>query len=130
MSTLRKAAAAAAVTCLAVVGLAVPASSADATPTGYTTVSGEGGCQLATIDLATGVLTDLPAAEAPEACVVDLAATPSGQVWGITGGFLGVDGLAPQAVAGGTARHPRPVTRPGSVRRGVARGPRRSPRRG
>jgi len=90
MSLLRRAAAAAAVTSLAVVGWAVPASSVDdpaTTPTGYVTVSSEAGCELAVIDLQDGAVTDLPAEPAEEACVADLAVSTSGVVYGIRNGF-------------------------------------------
>lgn len=99
MNIIRRAAAVAAVTGLAVVGWAVPASSVDATggPVGYTVVVGDGGCDLATVDLTTGQLTDLPAASSAEACAVDLAVSPSGTVWGIWGGFNRGTGIGPQA---------------------------------
>lgn len=85
MKKIRTAAAMVAVAGLTVVGWAVPASSVDATsgPMGYTVAFGEGGCDLATVDLTTGQLTDLPAAPSPDACAVDLAVTPDGTVWGI-----------------------------------------------
>lgn len=99
MNLIRKAAAVAAIAGLAVVGWAVPASSVDATggPVGYTVVRGDSGCDLATVDLATGALTDLPAASSPDACAVDLAVSPSGTVWGIWGGTDQPTGLSTQA---------------------------------
>jgi len=94
MSILRRTAAAAAVTSLAVVGWAVPASSVDnpsTTPTGYTTVLSEEGCELAVIDLATGELTDLPAGPSEEACVDDLAISAAGVVYGIRPSPMNID---------------------------------------
>ena len=50
---------------------------------GYTVIAGDGSCDLATLDLVTGTLTDLPAASSAEACAIDLAAAPDGTVYGI-----------------------------------------------
>ena len=53
---------------------------------GYTIVgSGAGLCDLTTIDLATGALTDLPAPSSEAACADDLAVAPNGTVYGIAG---------------------------------------------
>ncbi len=43
-------------------------------------------CALATIDLATGVETVLPATPSPEACAGDLAFAPDGTLYGLLGG--------------------------------------------
>jgi len=53
---------------------------------GYTIVGdGAGLCDLSTIDLATGALTDLPAPSSEAACADDLAVAPNGTVYGIAG---------------------------------------------
>lgn len=59
--------------------------------TGYVTVGTNGQCQLETVDLSTGQLTDLPAGASADACVADLAVTADGTVWGI------LDGTGPVA---------------------------------
>jgi len=46
---------------------------------------GQGLCDLDTIDLATGALTDLPAASSEAACAADLAVAANGTVYGIAG---------------------------------------------
>ncbi len=46
---------------------------------------GQGLCDLYTIDLATGALTDLPAASSEAACAADLAVAANGTVYGIAG---------------------------------------------
>jgi len=46
---------------------------------------GQGLCDLYTIDLATGALTDLPAAASEAACAADLAVAANGTVYGIAG---------------------------------------------
>ena len=54
--------------------------------TGYTVIDdGSGSCDLYTIDLATGVLTNLPAPSSNAACVNDLAVAPNGTVYGVAG---------------------------------------------
>ena len=58
------------------------ATPAPAAPIAYTTLSTDG-CQLATIDLATGDVTALPAPPSSAACVDDLAVAPDGTVYGI-----------------------------------------------
>ena len=64
---------------------------------GYTIIdNGDGTCDLATIDLVDGTLTDLPAASSPDACVADIAADSEGAVWGIGGDVL-VPGSVPAA---------------------------------
>ncbi len=75
---------------------AVPASSVATAPMGYTVITGDGSCDLATLDLVTGTLTDLPAASSPEACAVDLAAAPDGTVYGI-----GIPNFSPGSIEGG-----------------------------
>ena len=53
---------------------------------GYTVIDdGTGLCDLYSIDLATGVLTNLPAPSSDAACVLDLAVAPNRTVYGITG---------------------------------------------
>lgn len=61
---------------------------ADAAPApgsifGYSMVETEGGCELVTVDWATGAVTDLPAAPSPDACAFDLAVGPDGVVRGV-----------------------------------------------
>ena len=71
-----------------------------AAPTlGYTIVSnGSGLCDLNTIDLATGTLTDLTAPSSEAACADDLAVAPNGTVYGIAGyQFFGVGSVGPAA---------------------------------
>jgi hypothetical protein len=73
---------------------------ASAAPTlGYTIVGdGAGLCDLNTIDLATGALTDLTAPSSEAACANDLAVAPNGTVYGITGyQFLRVGSVSPAA---------------------------------
>ncbi len=71
--------------------------SSAAGPIGYTIIfNGDGTCDLATIDLTDGTLTDLPAASSAVACVSDLAADAEGAVWGI-GGNIARPGSAPAA---------------------------------
>lgn len=75
---------------------------ASSTPTkGYTLVyNGEGQCDLNSIDLATGVLTDLPAASSEAACAQDLAVAPNGTVYGLTGNRFFTGSVAPSIVDG------------------------------
>jgi len=47
--------------------------------------NGQGLCDLYTIDLATGALTDLPAPSSEAACATDLAVASNGTVYGIAG---------------------------------------------
>ena len=73
---------------------------ATAAPTlGYTIVAnGTGLCDLNTIDLATGALTDLPAPSSEAACADDLAVAPNGTVYGIAGyQFFAVGSVGPAA---------------------------------
>ena len=73
-------------------------ATAEPVPTlGYTVIDdGTGLCDLYSIDLATGVLTNLPAASSYAACVFDLAVAPNGTVYGITGTrFFTVGSVAP-----------------------------------
>src|SRR5687768_5515546 len=73
---------------------AMPVTSAqETTPTGYTVSMGDDGCELTVIDLATGGLVDLPAAASPDACAIDLAASPAGVVYGVS-----FDGGMPSSV--------------------------------
>jgi hypothetical protein len=60
-------------------------SAPGASSIGYTTIL-EGGneCRLATVDLATGVVTGLPGGGTSDSCVDDLAVAPDGTVYGIT----------------------------------------------
>lgn len=58
------------------------APSGAAGPLAYTTVSTDG-CQLATVDLTTGVVTPLSAGPTGNACVDDLAVAPNGTVYGL-----------------------------------------------
>ena len=52
-----------------------------AAPTlGYTIIANDAGCDLNTINLATGTLTDLPAPSSEAACADDLAVAPDGTV--------------------------------------------------
>ena len=72
---------------------------ASAAPTlGYTIIANDAGCDLNTIDLATGTLTDLPAPSSEAACADDLAVAPDGTVYGIAGfGFFAVGSVGPAA---------------------------------
>ena len=57
---------------------------------------GQGLCDLYTIDLATGALTDLPAAASEAACAADLAVSANGTVYGIAGRqFFTVGSVSP-----------------------------------
>ena len=57
---------------------------------------GQGLCDLYTIDLATGALTDLPAASSEAACAKDLAVAADGTVYGIGGiNFINVGSVSP-----------------------------------
>lgn len=57
---------------------------------------GQGLCDLYTIDLATGALTDLPAAASEAACAAELAVSPNGTVYGIAGTqFFAVGSVSP-----------------------------------
>ena len=81
-----------AVIAVSVVTLSSSASSSapGATPVlGYTVIdNGDGTCDLNSIDLVTGQLTDLPAPSAPGACSSDLAVAPDGTVYGLDGDHL------------------------------------------
>ena len=70
-----------------------------AAPTlGYTIIANDAGCDLNTIDLATGALTDLPAPSSEAACADDLAVAPDGTVYGIAGyQFFAVGSVGPAA---------------------------------
>lgn len=78
-----------AVIAVSVVALSSSASSSSpgASPVfGYTVIDhGDGTCDLNSIDLATGQLTDLPAPPSSGACSSDLAVAPDGTVYGIGG---------------------------------------------
>ena len=65
--------------------------------TGFTIMDdGQGLCDLYTIDLATGALTDLPAAASEAACAAELAVAANGTVYGITGRqFFAVGSVSP-----------------------------------
>ncbi len=141
MKNIRKLAVGAGIAAVLVVGWVAPATSGASTtpspnpPKGYTVVLGDGGCELATIDLTTGTLTDLPAGPSAEACAVDLAVSPSGTVYGITdnqilssGNALGAVPAAPADAADivtfaadGTPSAV-PITEPDATTIGVASG--------
>jgi hypothetical protein len=78
-----------AVTAISVITLSNAASSTapERVPVlGYTVIShDDGSCDLNSIDLATGQLTDLPAPSAISACSTDLAVAPNGTVYGLDG---------------------------------------------
>ena len=58
----------------------------------------QGLCDLYTIDLATGALTDLPAPSSEAACAIDLAVAANGTVYGIAGAQLySVTSVSPSA---------------------------------
>lgn len=87
---------------VSIVTLSSTASSSapGATPVlGYTVINNnDGTCDLNSIDLTTGQLTDLPAPSAPTACSSDLAVAPDGTVFGIDGNhFNGSLSLEPTA---------------------------------
>jgi hypothetical protein len=66
---------------------------------GYTVIdNGDGTCDLNSIDLATGQLTDLPAPPSSSACSSDLAVAPDGTVYGIDGDHLYLTGSLDAAV--------------------------------
>jgi hypothetical protein len=104
MKKLALACAAAAALLLGSIVIGAGPSSAASSTIGYTIIRSDGGCDLATLDLTTGLLTDLPAATSPEACVNDLAANSEGAVWGIIDGNqnsnagLGAAAIAPSAI--------------------------------
>lgn len=80
-------------------------SAPGATPVlGYTVIdNSDGTCDLNSIDLTTGQLTDLPAPPTPTACSVDLAVAPDGTVYGIDGDqFNGAFSLEPAADSQGS----------------------------
>ena len=106
MKNVRKLAVGLGVSALLVVGWVAPQTSAEAVaPMGYTVIAGDGSCDLATLDLVTGTLTDLPAASSAEACAIDLAAAPDGTVYGI-----GIPDFGPVSIAAATwPRPPRPA---------------------
>ena len=56
---------------------------------------GQGMCDLLTIDLASGVLTDLPAVPSEAACAWDLAVAADGTVYGIAGTQIGIGSVSP-----------------------------------
>ncbi len=100
MKNVRKLAVGLGVSALLVVGWVAPQTSAEAVaPMGYTVIAGDGSCDLATLDLVTGTLTDLPAASSAEACAIDLAAAPDGTVYGI-----GIDNFGPVSIDGNLAQ--------------------------
>jgi hypothetical protein len=68
---------------LATTWVAGPAASAGVTATGYTIRWSNTGCELERLDLATGELFDLPAPPDPAACVLDLAASSEGRIYGV-----------------------------------------------
>ncbi len=97
MKKLALAAAAVAALLLGSLVVGIGPSSAAGSTIGYTIIdNGDGTCDLATIDLNDGTLTDLPADSSADACVADLAADPQGAVWGIGGDTLSL-GSAPAA---------------------------------
>ena len=57
--------------------------------------NGQGLCDLYTIDLASGVLTDLPAGPSEAACAWDLAVAADGTVYGIAGEQIGIGSVSP-----------------------------------
>ncbi len=57
--------------------------------------NGQGLCDLYTIDLASGVLTDLPAVPSEAACAWDLAVAADGTVYGIAGEQIGIGSVSP-----------------------------------
>ncbi len=67
---------------------------------GYVLLSDDGGatCELATVDWATGAVTDLPAAASADACATDLAVAPDGTVHGIASRANIVTAIEPAAV--------------------------------
>lgn len=69
-------------------------SAPGATPVlGYTVIHNNNGtCDLNSIDLTTGQLTDLPAPPAPTACSSDLAVAPNGTVYGLDGDHFNFNG--------------------------------------
>jgi hypothetical protein len=85
MNKLRTAVAAAALGSLVVLGWPGAAAPQDRPggPDAYTVVVRDEGCELATVDLLAGVVSDLPAAPSAEACVTDLAADAGGHVYGM-----------------------------------------------
>lgn len=130
MKKLALACAAAAALLLGTIVVGAGPTSAAGSPIGYTVAFGEGGCDLATVDLTTGQLTDLPAAPSPEACAIDLAATADGTVWGIWGDSFEGRGTGLQATspallvryaADGTATT-IPITDPDGNSGGLAEG--------
>ena len=58
------------------------------------------GCQLATIDPATGVVAAIGAAPDPDACVLDLAVAPDGVVWGLGTSLLSASVDTEQSIPG------------------------------
>ena len=141
MKNVRKLAVGVGVAAVLVVGWVAPATSGASTtpsttpPKGYTVVIGNGGCELATIDLTTGTLTDLPAGPSTDACATDLAVSPSGTVYGIADNQFLSAGSVPGAVpaaqvpaakivtfaADGTPSAV-PITDPGATAVGLATG--------
>ena len=64
--------------------------------TGFTIMDdGHGLCDLLAIDLASGVLTDLPAVPSEAACAWDLAVAADGTVYGIGGTQIGIGSVSP-----------------------------------
>jgi hypothetical protein len=89
MKKLALAAAAAAALLAGSLVVGVAPTSAAATSIGYTIIqNGDETCDLATIDLVDGTLTDMPAASSADACVTDIAADSQGAVWGISGPII------------------------------------------
>jgi hypothetical protein len=92
---------------VSIVTLSSSASSSTpgATPVlGYTVIDNfDGTCDLNSIDLTTGQLTDLPAPSTPTACSADLAVAPDGTVYGIDGDHFNFPGsLEPAADSQGS----------------------------
>jgi hypothetical protein len=100
MRNVRKLAVGMGVCALLVVGWVAPQTSAEAVaPKGYTIIDdGSGNCDLATLDLVTGTLTDLPAAPSSDACAVDLAAAPNGTVYGVDSSGLGAGSISGESL--------------------------------
>lgn len=86
--------AAVAVSIVTLSSTASSSSTPGATPVlGYTVIDNtDGTCDLNSIDLTTGQLTDLPAPSAPTACSSDLAVAPNGTVYGLDGDHFNFNG--------------------------------------
>jgi hypothetical protein len=90
---MRQVIAAGAALLVATTWLTGPAASAGVTATGYTIRWSNTGCDLERLDLATGELFDLPAPPDPAACVLDLAATSEGRIYGVSSAPRPSDGV-------------------------------------